>query len=211
MNRFAFILAATVAVASNASLAYGDTVMTTTVERTTSAPEFILPAGTTYVAVNPSGTLLGTYDYATRLLNGAPLPSGCYVVEKPTGRVLATTDASGNLIAFTTVPTALPERFVIKNGVVFFLGSDYSARRAQLEAQINAEFAAGHLSNTDVKELQEKLQEIQALEMKRRDDGTYKSSTAREIERKFARLQSDYAEDIASINEKRAKIGLQNN
>jgi len=211
MNRFSFILAATVAVASNASLAYGETVTTTTVERTTSAPEFVLPAGATYIAVNPSGTLLGTYDYAARLLNGAPLPLGCYVVEKTTGKVLATTDPNGRLIAFTTTPTVLPEHFIVRSGALFFLGSDYSARRAQLDAQINTDFAAGHLSNTNVKDLREKLQEIQALEMKRRDDGTYRSSTAREIERKFARVQSDYSEDIAEINEKRAKIGIQNN
>jgi hypothetical protein len=212
MFRFAFILAATVAVAnSGVALAYGETVTTTTVEQTTSAPEFVLPAGSTYVAVNPTGTLLGTYDYVTRSLNGAPLPLGAYVVEQSSGRVLATSDTSGHLIAFTSVPTALPEHFIVRNGVVFFLGSNYSARRAQLEAQINSDFAAGHLSNTDVKELRDKLAEIQSLEMKNRDDGTYKSSTAREIERKFARVQNDYTEDIANINEKRAKIGIQNN
>src|SRR5271156_6388995 len=206
MNRFAFLLAATVAVAnSGVALAYGETVTTTTVERT-SAPEFVLPAGTTYVAVNPSGTLLGTYDYATRLLNGAPLPLGTYVVEQSSGKVLATSDTSGRLIAFTSVPTTLPEHFIVRSGVLFFLGSNYSARRAQLDAQINTDFAAGHLSNSDVKELRDKLAEIQSLEMKNRDDGTYKSSTAREIERKFARVQSDYAGDIADINEKRAKI-----
>jgi hypothetical protein len=211
MSRLAFILAATVALASNASLAFGDTVTTTTIERTSGGPEFLLPAGNSYVAVNTSGTILGPFDYTTRLLNGAPLPLGSYVIEKTSGKVFATVDANGNIIALTTPPPVLPEHFIVRSGAIFFLGSDYSARRAQLEAQINSDFASGHLSNNDVKELREKLQEIQSLEMKRRADGTYKSSTANEIERKFARLQSDYSEDIANINEKRSKIGIQNN
>jgi hypothetical protein len=209
MNRLAFIIAATVAVASNGSLAFGDTVTTTTIERT-SAPEFVLPAGNIYVAVNTSGTILGPFDYTTRLLNGAPLPLGSYIIEKSSGKVYATADANGNIIAITNPPAVLPEHFIVRSGAIFFLGSDYSARRAQIDAQINADFAAGHLSNNNVKELRDKLQEIQALEMKRKADGTYRSSTANEIERKFARLQSDYSEDIANINEKRSKIGIQN-
>jgi len=211
MNRLAFIFAATVAVASSTPSAFADTVTTTTVERTVGGTDVLLPAGNTYVAVNPTGSIIGTYDYTSRTINGTPLPLGAYVIEKTSGRVYATTDANGNLVAYTTAPSVLPEHFIVRNGVLFFLGSDYSARRAQLEAQINADFASGHLSNNNVKDLREKLQEIQSLEMKSRGDGTFKSSTAHEIERKFARLQSDYSEDIAEINEKRSKIGIQNN
>jgi hypothetical protein len=210
MKNLVLALAASVAMLNNASVAFADTVTTTTIETTRTVPEVVLTAGTTYVAVNPTSGVLGTYDYTTKLIHGAPLPLGCYVIEQTSGKVIASVDSDGSLVAFRTVPTVLPEHFVVRNGVLFYLGSDYSARRALLEAQISSDYAAGRLSNDNVKELREKLQEIQTLEMKRRVDGTFRSSTAREIERKFARVQSDYAEDIAEINSKKAKIGIVN-
>ena len=211
MNRIELMLLVAVTLTIGTTPGYAETtVTTTTVEKVTGTPEFFLSADASYVAVNPSGTLLGLYDYKTRLINGSPLPLGAFVIEKTSGKVLATVDANGNLIAFTTVPQVLPQHFIIRNGALFFLGSDYSLRRAQLEAQINADYAAGHLSSTNVKELQQKLQEIQVLETKDRGDGTYKSSTVRQIERKFARVQSDYARNVADINQKRARIGLNN-
>jgi hypothetical protein len=210
MKNLVLALAATVALASNATLVLAETVTTTTVETTSAAP-FTLSASENYVVVNPAGVEVGPYDYTTRLINGQPVPYNAYVIEKTSGRVIATTDTSGNIIAFTTVPTVLPSHFILRNGVLFFLGSDYSARRAQIEAQINADFAAGHLSNRNVKELQEELAEIASLEAKRRSDGTYRTSTARQIEKKFSHLQSEYSEDVAEINSKRAKIGINNN
>jgi len=209
MKNLVLALAATVALASNVAMALADTVTTTTVERT-SAP-FALSATESYTVVNPSGVVIGPYDYSTRLINGQPVPVNAYVIEKSSGKVIATTDTTGSIIALSTVPAVLPEHFIVRNGALFFLGSDYSARRAQIEAQINADFAAGHLSNRDVKELQGELSEIQSLEAKRKDDGTYKTSTARAIERKFSHLQSEYSEDLAEINSKRAKIGINNN
>jgi hypothetical protein len=210
MKNLVLALAATVALASNAAMVLADTVTTTTVEQTSGTP-FALSATESYTVVNPTGVVLGPFDYSTRMINGQPLPANGYIIEKSSGRVIATADSTGNIVAFTSVPTVLPDHFIVRNGVLFFLGSDYSGRRAQIEAQINADFAAGHLSNRNVKELQEQLSEIGALESKRRSDGTYKTSTARQIEKKFSRLQADYSEDLAEINSKRAKIGINNN
>ena len=204
MRYTALMLAASLAIATTGSAALADTETTTTTTTTT----YSLPVGGSYVAVDSNGVVLGMYDPATRLLNGQPLIAGSYVIEKTSGQVLATVDSSGNLIAFTSVPSTLPEHFAVVNGQLLYVSTGYPLRRAQLEQQINVDYAAGRLSNRDVKELREKLAEISMLENKRKRDGTYSSSTINSIEHKFACVQSDLAKDVAHINAKRAQIGI---
>ena len=208
MKSLAMMLAVSLAIATSASAALADSETTTTTVRTTTTG-YTLPSGNSYVVVNPiTGSIVGPYDTAVGLVNGQPVPIGTYVIEKTSGKVLATVDASGSIIAFTTVPASLPTHFVVVNGDLLYCDSDYAARRAKIDAQINVEYAAGRLSNHDVKELREGLAEIASLEMKKKGNGTYSSTTTNRIERRFSEVQSDLSKDISEINSKRAKIGI---
>ncbi len=207
MKSLAMMLAVSLAMATSASVALADTETTTTTVRTTTVG-YALPAGD-YVVVNPiTGTVVGPYDTTVNMVNGQPVPIGTYVIEKTSGRVLATTDASGTLIAFTSVPTTLPAHFLLVNGQLVYTSDDCAFRRAKIEAQITEAYAHGKLSNHDVKELREGLAEIASLETKRKSDGTFSSSTSKRIERRFSEVQADLSKDISEINSKRAKIGI---
>ncbi|HEY9776506.1 MAG TPA: hypothetical protein V6C81_22280 [Planktothrix sp.] len=212
MRYFALTLAATLALAANLPAAFADeTTTTTTTVQTTSlgtTTGYVLPTGGTYLVVDPNTGLSGLYDYNSHLFAGHPLASGNYVVDQSTGKVIATVDSTGNFIAFTSVPATIPNHFVVLNGNFMYFASPYDMRRAQLDAEIQANYNAGRLSNGQVKDLREKLAEVSSLEAKRRDDGTYSSSTARSIEKKLAWVQGELARNIAEISNKRAKIGL---
>ncbi len=56
--------------------------------------------------------------------------------------------------------------------------------------------------------MKQSISEITNLQTKTKSDGTLKESTRREIESKFAKVQSELDHDIAKINDKRAKIGI---
>jgi hypothetical protein len=201
------MLAATLALAFTAVTAKADTTETTTVRTTTTSLD--LPSSSSYIVVDPNtGVARGAFDPTTRLLDGRPLPMGYYVVDQPTGKVMATVDGSGNLVGFTSVPSVLPNHFVVMNNQVVYFESDYSLRRAQLEARIDEQYKLGHLTNDQVKNLKQDISEITTLQTKTKSDGTMKESTRKQIERKFADVQAVFDRDIAKINDKRAKIGL---
>lgn len=210
MKYFALTLAASLALAANSRAVFADetTTTTTTVQTTTAGVGFVLPTGGSYLVVDPTTGLSGMYDVNTRLFNGRPITVGSYLIDQATGKVIATVDPTGNLIAFTTMPTVLPQHFVILNGSLMYFASTYDMRRAQLDLEITADYNAGRLSNHQVKDLREKLAEVAALESKRRDDGTYSSSTSKSIERKLSWVQGELTRDVADISSKRARIGL---
>jgi len=183
---------------------------TTTI--TTTTESYVLPTSGSYIVVDPTtGISRGVLDPVTRLVNGQPLSGGVYVVEQGSGKVLATVDSSGTLISLRTVPAALPERFLVVNGQIVYLESDYALRRAQLEQRIDAEYVAGHLSNEQVRRLKQDISEITALDTKRKSDGRLKESVRKEIEQKFAKVQSEFSQDVAEISSKRAKMGISSN
>lgn len=203
------MLAASVAIGVFAATAKADTTETTTVQTTSTS--VALPTTSTYVVIDPvTGVSRGAYDPVTRLLNGAAIPNGYYVVDQPTGRVMATVDTTGNLVSFTTVPTVLPQHFTVVNGQMIYFESDYALRRATLETKIDDQYRAGHLSAEQVKKLKQGVSEITQLQTKTKSNGTLKESTRKEIERKFAMVEADYNKDVAKINDKRAKIGITN-
>lgn len=180
-----------------------ETTTTTTTVESTSAPSMVLSSGVAYNIVNPTtGVIVGPYSV------GMTVPSGSYVIEQSTGRVIATTDVSGRLVAFTTFPSVLPQRFLVVNGQLVYFSDDYAFRRAQLDQKITDEYAAGRLTHNQAKNLREKLGYIANLETKRKGDLTYSKSTIREIERKFAEVQSNMARNVAETNTRKAKIGL---
>lgn len=204
MRLLAPILAASLAISALAVQAQTtETTTTTTTVEAAAAPSLVLPAGVTYNVINPTtGVVVG--PYAT----GAALSAGNYIIDQGTGRVVATADASGRLIALSAMPSVLPQRMLVVNGQLMYYTDDYAFRRAQLDQRITDEYAAGRLTHNQSKILREKLGYIANLECKRKDNLTYSKSTIREIERKFADVNSLMAQDIASTNTRKAKIGL---
>lgn len=204
MKLLAPILAASLAICASAVRAeVTETTTTTTTVESAASPNFVLPAGVTYNVINPTtGTLIGPYAV------GSSISAGNYIIDQSSGRVVATSDGSGRLIALSTMPSTLPAKFLIVNGQLVYFNDDYSFRRAQLEAKVTDEYAAGRLTNSQAKELREKLGYIANLQAKRKDNSTYSKSTIREIERKFADVNSMMAHDIADTNTRKAKIGL---
>jgi hypothetical protein len=210
MKYFALTLAASLALAANSPAVFADetTSTTTTVQTTTTGVGFVLPTCGSYVVVDPTTGLSGSYDFNTRSFNGRPLSVGSYVIDQATGKVIANVDPTGNFVAFTTIPTVLPQHFVVLNGSLMYFASTYDMRRAQLDAEITADYDAGRLSNHQVKELRDTLSEVASLEARRHDDGTYSSSTSKSIERKLSWVQGELAKNVADISSKRARIGL---
>lgn len=200
----AAVVAASLAIcASTVKAEVTETTTTTTTIESAAAPGLVLPGGVTYNIVNPTtGVIVGPYTV------GMSVPSGNYIIEQSTGRVLATTDASGRLIAFSGIPSVLPQRFLVINGQMVYFSDDYAFRRAQLDQKINDEYAAGRLTHNQAKVLHEKLGYVANLECKRKGDLSYSKSTIREIERKFADVQSLMAHDVADTNSRKARIGL---
>lgn len=200
----AALVAASLAIcASTAQADVTETRTTTTTIESSAAPGVVLPGGVTYNIVNPStATVVGPYTV------GVSVPSGNYIIEQSTGRVLATTDSSGRLVGFTSFPSVLPQRFLLIGGQMVYFNDDYAYRRAQLDQKITDEYAAGRLTHNQSKVLHEKLGYVANLECKRKGDSSYSRSTIREIERKFADVQSLMAHDVADTNSRKARIGL---
>ncbi len=106
------LIAASLAICASAVRAeVTETTTTTTTIESSAAPGLVLPGGVSYNIVNPTtGVIVGAYT------SGVSVPSGNYIIEQSTGRVIATTDASGRLVAFTSVPSVLPQRFLLIGG-----------------------------------------------------------------------------------------------
>lgn len=175
----------------------------TTVE--TRSMAFTLPAGSSYIVVDPgTGKVFGNYSAELRI------PSGYYVVEQTTGKVVASADPSGALVAVTAVTpgTVLSDRIVVQNGGLVYLIDDYSVRRSLLSSKIDAEYSSGRLTKYQVADLKRDLRRVADLESKRKKDGTYSSSRRREIERRLADVSLDLESDIARTNRKRASLGI---
>jgi hypothetical protein len=210
MKKAVMLFAASLAIGVFTTTAEAQTTTeTTTVRTTTTANTIDLPSTSTYIVIDPTtGVSKGVYDPVTRLWNGQTVPSGYYIVEQTSGKLMATVDTSGSLVTLSTIPSVLPSHFAVIDGHLVYFESDYALRRAQLEARIDEQYATGHLSNIQVKQLKQQISEITNLETKRKSNGTLKESTRREIERRFSDAQSALDKDIAKINDKRVKIGI---
>lgn len=201
-----------------------ETVKTTTTETTTlptatvtetktvvSSSPAVLSSGASYYVVHPTrGIINGKFDITARMINGTPLEYGEYIVEQSSGRVYATVDASGNLVAVTSVPTTavLPERFLVVDGKLVYFNDSLAFRRAKLENEIAVAHANGKLSHNQVKELSKDLAEIRALTLKTNRKGEISTSTRKRIETKFANVQANLADDLANTSKRRARIGI---
>jgi hypothetical protein len=209
MKFMAAILAASFVIGTAVNSARAEETTTTT---TTTSQTFALQAGASYVVVDPAtGVSRGVYDPVTRMINGQPVPAGYYVIDQTSGRTMATIDASGNLVTFSTIPASLPEHFMVVDNNLVYFASDYALRRAKIERRMNDEYTAGKLSKDQVADLNNKLSEIASLDSKRNSKGELKSGTKKRIEKEFDVVQGKLDKDIAVINEKRAKIGIRVN
>lgn len=145
MKRIHLFLAAALATFAVAPSAMADT---TTIETTTvSSPAFALPSGPSYIVVDPlTGKLFGDYSATTRI------PAGYYVAERTTGRVVATTDINGNLVAITSAPA--PNVLV-----------QIQERRAALQQQIEDAIARNTVTVTEINPLRTALEQVAAQEV----------------------------------------------
>ena len=195
-------------------------------------PAFTLPAGVKYIVVNPdSSTVVGPFVQGTTTLK-----PGFFLVSEPTGEVMATVDKKGRLVALTAIPSPLSQHFVVSDGKLIFhetisstttapatvatttsapvvvpttvLVSDYAARRIQLQEKVNNDYAAGRLTHNQTESLRDSLASIANVEMKRKSDGTYSTSTIKKMEKKFAHVQDDYSTYLAETKTKKARIGI---
>jgi hypothetical protein len=160
------------------------------------------------MVVDANGVLMGAYDPVTRMFDGHRMVSGLYLIEKSNGRVVATVDASGNLIAFSSMPATLPAHFVVVNGSLVYAANNYNFRRAEFEQRISDEYAEGRLTHNQVLKLRDELAKIASLETRTRSDGTLSLSRSQDIERRFSRVADDLSRYVADTNTKRARIGL---
>lgn len=156
MTRFG-ILFSTFSIATLALVAVTPPAMaqTTTIETTTiSSPSYVLPSGVSYMIVDPvTGKIFGDYSATVKV------PVGCYVAEKSSGKVVATTDANGNLVAFSTAPAT---------DVLV----QVQERRSVLEQQIADALQRNVVTVTEVQPLQSALADIAKQEVILKQSGT---------------------------------------
>lgn len=152
MKRFEILLAAALATVTVAPSAMADTTMIETT--TVSSPAFALSAGSSYIVVDPlSGKLFGDYSASVRV------PAGYYIAERTSGRVVATTDVSGNMVAITSAPA--PNILV-----------QIQERRTALQQQIADAIAKNTVTVTEISPLRTALEQVAAQEVILRNAGT---------------------------------------
>jgi len=150
--RFGLLLAATLALVTVTPSAMAQT---TIIEetRTVSSPTFTLPAGASYIVVDPA-TGKFVSDYSTRV----QIPFGYYVAEKTSGKIVATTDASGNLIAFSTAPAT---KVLVQ----------VEERRTALEQAIADALAKNTVTVTEIAPMRKALAEVASQEVVLKQSG----------------------------------------
>lgn len=138
------------------TLAPSAVAQTTTVTETTttmSSPGYALPSGVRYVVVNPAtGQVSGDYTSTMRV------PAGYYLAEHSTGKVVATTDANGNLIAITQAPA---DQILVQIG----------ERRTIIESQIAEALSKNMITVSEIAPLRAALEKIAADEAALRNSG----------------------------------------
>jgi hypothetical protein len=98
-------------------------------------------------------------------------------------------------------------RFVLNEGNLMLV-NDYDYRRVTLERRIDDEYKAGRLSSKYVAELKKELNEIKSKQTKYMKNGELKASRAKEISVRLDKVATRMDRNVASINNKRAKIGI---
>ncbi len=98
-------------------------------------------------------------------------------------------------------------RFVLNEGNLMLV-NDYDYRRVTSERRIDDEYKAGRLSSKYVAELKNELNEIKSKQTRYMKNGELKPSRAKEISVRLDKVATRMDRNVASINNKRAKIGI---
>jgi len=98
-------------------------------------------------------------------------------------------------------------RFVLNDGNLMLV-NDYDYRRISLERRIDDEYKAGRLSSKYVADLKKELNEIKSKQTKFMKNGELKASRAKEISVRLDKVATRVDKNVATINGKRAKIGI---
>lgn len=101
-------------------------------------------------------------------------------------------------------------QFVSNDGRII-LGDGITARKQRLSRRIDDEYTAGRLSANQVSKRKEDLNKISSMETKYRKNGELSSSNEKRVSIKIDKLASEIDENVASINHKRAQIGIRTN
>jgi hypothetical protein len=123
-------------------------------------------------------------------------------------------DLGDRLVPFsrttTTITPIIGPTFVTTNGTITVI-DQFGGRNQHMQRRIDAEYAAGRLSNNQVARLKQELNDICTLQAKYTKNGVIKDSKQRILTEKLDRVQTDMDKDIAYINDKRARIGIKVN
>lgn len=103
-------------------------------------------------------------------------------------------------------PVISPQ-FISNEGNIILVDG-ITSRKQRLGRRIADEYTAGRLSANQVSKRKQDLNKISSLETKYRKNGELSSSNEKRISIKLDRLSSEIDENVASINQKRSKIGL---
>lgn len=274
------------------------TTETTVQTSTTNAglPTFNLSATGNYMMVDPlTGVPLGRYDPVARLVEGRTPQAGLIIVDRPSGNLVATIDASGRVVDVSVAPASdvlvvsidtrrrdldrqiaeslnrgqlsaveasalraqleriasdesgyrmsggtltyrqalvvasdlnilgqrlyptavvtpvIAPQFVVRDTRLTMV-DNVTYRKIQLLRRIDDEYQAGRLSSDYVSRLKEKVDKVSSLETQyRKHDGELSASKNRMLASKLDQLETSLDNDVAAINEKRAKIGIRVN
>lgn len=155
-NQQSFILLSSCLLLSSFCLAKADTIETTTTQTTTTsaaAPVFNLSASGNYFVVDPvTGIPIGHYDPVARLVDGRTLQSGLVIVDKPSGNLVATVDAAGNIVDVSVAPAT--EVLVVS----------INSRRRDLDRQIAQDLIRGQITAAQAADMRAQLDRIAANE-----------------------------------------------
>ncbi len=103
-------------------------------------------------------------------------------------------------------PIIAPE-FVTVNGNLILVDS-VTARKNRLSARIEDEYSAGRLSSNQVSRRKQDLSKISTSETRYRRNGELSRSNEAKLSVKLDQLMIAIDENVASINEKRSRIGI---
>ncbi len=103
-------------------------------------------------------------------------------------------------------PVIAPE-FVVRDGRLTLLDA-MDFRKHRLATRCDDEYAAGRLSAQNVTRLKEELNKISLTQQKYVKHGALSTEKDRKLSESLDRLQDEMNNDVALINQKRARIGI---
>ena len=106
-----------------------------------------------------------------------------------------------------SVQPIVSPQFVTVNGNLILVDG-VTARKNRLTVRIDDEYSAGRLSSNQVTRRKQDLSKISTTEAKYRRNGELSSSNEAKLFVKLDQLKIAIDENVASINEKRSRIGI---